>query len=118
MGMQLNNNISSPSAPATADTMGRADAARGGLAQPTVALSGGVQSSTPVVDTVVLAAKAQAVATENRLAAASRISNGEMAARVAEVTQEKILAEPATAVSAQARQSNADVLQILEPKPE
>ncbi|MFC5930078.1 hypothetical protein D6T64_11115 [Cryobacterium melibiosiphilum] len=110
MGMQLNNNISTPSTPA------RAEGTRGGVAQPTVALSGGVQS-TPV-DTVSLATKTDAVATENRLAAASRITSGEMAAQVAEVTQEKILAEPATAVSAQARQSNADVLQILEPKPQ
>lgn len=110
MGMQLNNNISTPSTPA------KAEGARGGLSQPTVALSGGVVSNAPVLDTVVLATKTDAVATENRLAAASRITNHEMAAQVAEVTQEKILAEPATAVSAQARQSNADVLQILEPK--
>jgi threonine synthase len=107
--MQLNNDISTPSAPA------RAEGAQGGLPQPTVAISGGVQSLPPA-DTVSIAKKADAVATENRLAAASRITNHEMAAQVAEATQEKILAEPATAVSAQARQSNADVLRILEPK--
>lgn len=111
MGMQLNNhNVSPPPSIAT-----QAEGTRGGLAQPTVAISGGVQSLPPA-DTVSIATKADAVATENRLAAASRITNADMAAQVAEATQEKILAEPATAVSAQARQSHADVLRILEPK--
>jgi flagellin len=93
-------------------------ASQSGLAQPTVALSGGVRDS--AADTVEFTGKASAlatsaVATENKLAAGTPLRDSEMAAQMSKHTQENILAQPGVAMSAQANQSNSDVLQLLQP---
>ena len=109
MGMQLNLNTPST----TAHVKPEVSSSR--LSQPTVAMSSGITNSLPAQDSVSLVTKTAAVSAENRIAAAAQITNSEMAQQVAVTTQDKILEQPATAVSAQARQSNADVLQILQP---
>ncbi|WP_104201366.1 flagellin [Cryobacterium sp. Y29] len=91
-------------------------ASQNGLAQPTVALSGGVRDN--AADTVELTGKSSAlaaVATENKLAASTPLRDAEMAAQMSQHTQESIIAQPGVAMSAQANQSNSDVLQLLEP---
>jgi flagellin len=93
-------------------------ASQSGLAQPTVALSGGVRDRAG--DTVEFNGKAstvttEKVATENKLAASTPLRDGEMAAQMSKHTQENILAQPGIAMSAQANQSNSDVLQLLQP---
>jgi flagellin len=94
-------------------------ASQSGLAQPTVALSGGVRDRA-VADTVEFDGKLSAlatekVATENKLAASTPLRDSEMAAQMSKHTQENILAQPGVAMSAQANQSNSDVLQLLQP---
>jgi flagellin len=93
-------------------------ASQSGIAQPTVALSGGIRDN--AADTVEFNGKAsiqatENVATENKLAASTPLRDGEMAAQMSKHTQENILAQPGAAMSAQANQSNSDVLQLLQP---
>ncbi|WP_104138933.1 MULTISPECIES: flagellin [unclassified Cryobacterium] len=89
-------------------------ASQSGLAQPTVALSGGIRDRV-VADTVEFDGKLSQVATENKIAASTPLRDSEMAAEMSKHTQENILAQPGVAMSAQANQSNSDVLQLLEP---
>jgi len=89
-------------------------ASQSGLAQPTVALSGGIRDRV-VADTVEFDGKLSQVATENKIAASTPLRDSEMAAQVSKHTQENILAQPGVAMSAQANQSNSDVLQLLQP---
>ena len=89
-------------------------ASQSSLAQPTVALSGGIRDRV-VTDTVEFDGKVSQVATENKIAASTPLRDGEMAAQMSKHTQENILAQPGVAMSAQANQSNSDVLQLLQP---
>ncbi|GEP28337.1 MULTISPECIES: flagellin [Cryobacterium] len=89
-------------------------ASQSSLAQPTVALSSGIRDRV-VTDTVEFDGKVSQVATENKIAASTPLRDGEMAAQMSKHTQENILAQPGVAMSAQANQSNSDVLQLLQP---
>ena len=89
-------------------------ASQSGLAQPTIALSGGVRDRA-VTDTVEFDGKVSQVATENKLAASTPLRDAEMAAQMSQHTQESIIAQPGVAMSAQANQSNSDVLQLRQP---
>ncbi|WP_104132895.1 flagellin [Cryobacterium sp. M91] len=89
-------------------------ASQSSLAQPTVALSGGIRDRV-VTDTVEFDGKLSQVATENKIAASTPLRDSEMAAEMSKHTQENILAQPGVAMSAQANQSNSDVLQLLQP---
>lgn len=114
MGMQINTSSTGAS-----DALRKLAAVQGGPAQPTVARSSGTRSSTPeptaLLDTVESNGRAAAVATENRVAAASTLRDSDLAAKMVEQTSTKILAEPGIAVSAQANQANSNVAQLLEP---
>ncbi|TFC28491.1 hypothetical protein E3O25_08020 [Cryobacterium sp. TMT1-3] len=116
MGMQVNNNTSA------SDAYRELAAAQTGLSQPTVAISSGITSTErpntePAVtaDSVNFEGKTRAVSAENTLAAASRLTNSAMAEQMVDLTRVSILTQPVTAVSAQANQSNSDVLQLLRP---
>ncbi|MDJ0338902.1 hypothetical protein [Cryobacterium sp. PH31-O1] len=111
MNMQINTNTSASNA------YRELAAAQTGLAQPTVAISSGLASTEPAVtaDSVNFEGKTRAVSAENTLAAASRLSNNAMAEQMVHLTRLSILAQPITAVSAQATQANSDVLQLLRP---
>ena len=111
MVMQINTNTSA------SDAYRKLAAAQSALTQPTVAISSGLTSSEPAVtaDSVDFEGKTRAVSAENTLAAASRLSNNAMAEQMVDLTRVSILAQPVTAVSAQANQSNSDVLQLLRP---
>ncbi|TFD03502.1 hypothetical protein E3T29_16830 [Cryobacterium sp. TMT1-66-1] len=111
MVMQINTNTSA------SDAYRKLAAAQSALTQPTVAISSGLASTESVIaaDSVDFEGKTRAVSAENTLAAASRLSNNAMAEQMVDLTRVSILAQPVTAVSAQANQSNSDVLQLLRP---
>ncbi|SDN02341.1 flagellin C-terminal helical region [Cryobacterium flavum] len=111
MVMQINTNTSA------SDAYRELAAAQTSLAQPTVAISSGLASTESVVaaDSVDFEGKTRAVSAENTLAAASRLTNSAMAEQMVDLTRASILAQPVTAVSAQANQANSDVLQLLRP---
>ncbi|MDJ0378150.1 flagellin [Cryobacterium sp. PH31-L1] len=111
MGMQVNTNTSA------SDAYRKLADSQTSLAQPTVAISSGLASTESVVaaDRVDFEGKTRAVSAENTLAAASRLTNNAMAEQMVDLTRVSILAQPVTAVSAQANQANSDVLQLLRP---
>ena len=116
MSMQINTNTSASDAYLTLA------ATQTQLTQPTVAITSGLASTEPAVtepvviaDSVNFEGKTRAVSAENTLAAASRLTNNAMAEQMVDLTRVSILAQPVTAVSAQANQSNSDVLQLLRP---
>ena len=111
MGMQVNTNTSA------SDAYRELAASQTTLTQPTVAISSGLASTEPAVtaDSVNFEGKTRAVSAENALAAASRLTNSAMAEQIVDLTRASILTQPVTAVSAQANQSNSDVLQLLRP---
>ncbi|TFD65286.1 hypothetical protein E3T47_10660 [Cryobacterium ruanii] len=121
MDMQVNNNTSA------SDAYRKLAASQTRLAQPTVAISSGLASTEPAntepavtepavtADSVNFEGKTRAVSAENTLAAASRLTNSAMAEQMVDLTRVSILTQPVTAVSAQANQSNSDVLQLLRP---
>lgn len=116
MDMQINTNTSA------SDAYRKLAASQTSLAQPTVAISSGITSTEPAktepavtADSVNFEGKTRAVSAENTLAAASRLTNNAMAEQMVDLTRVSILTQPVTAVSAQANQSNSDVLQLLRP---
>ncbi|TFB66319.1 hypothetical protein E3N85_10905 [Cryobacterium sp. Hz9] len=121
MSMQINTNTSASDAYLTLA------ATQTQLTQPTVAITSGLASTEPAVtepavtepaviaDSVNFEGKTRAVSAENALAAASRLTNNAMAEQMVDLTRVSILTQPVTAVSAQANQSNSDVLQLLRP---
>ena len=111
MSMQINSSTSASDAYLTLA------ATQTQLTQPTVAITSGLASTEPAViaDSVNFEGKTRAVSAENTLAAASRLTNNAMAEQMVDLTRVSILTQPVTAVSAQANQSNSDVLQLLRP---